>query len=234
MGRVNQKLRLGARPLVVGTVHDLAGFRQAGRAVSAVDLCEVRVDSLPKPVSPEDIRRLALPAIVTVRDFVEGGSRRLPEGLRRELYLELLSESVAVDLEIRNLRAMRDVVTAAKAGGRKVIASFHDFQGVPSPALIRRLAAKARDAGADCVKVAAMTGNCGELSGLLRCVGALEDGPFALMGMGKLGAASRVLFAACGSCLNYGWLGSPQVPGQLPVGELAMAIASISGGSPRN
>jgi 3-dehydroquinate dehydratase-1 len=44
------------------------------------------------------------------------------------------------------------------------------------------------------------------------------------MGMGKLGLASRYLFACCGSVLNYGWIASPNVPGQFSALELREII----------
>jgi len=44
------------------------------------------------------------------------------------------------------------------------------------------------------------------------------------MGIGKLGAISRLLLARCGSVLNYASLHRSQVEGQLPIELLRSAI----------
>jgi len=50
--------------------------------------------------------------------------------------------------------------------------------------------------------------------------------PLAVMGMGGLGFGSRILFAQCGSVLNYGWLHRPNVPGQWSALELKRLLNS--------
>jgi 3-dehydroquinate dehydratase-1 len=46
----------------------------------------------------------------------------------------------------------------------------------------------------------------------------------AVMGMGTLGKASRILLAGCGSVLNYGYLDCPNAPGQLEATALARQL----------
>jgi 3-dehydroquinate dehydratase-1 len=53
--------------------------------------------------------------------------------------------------------------------------------------------------------------------------------PLAVMGMGPLGMSSRVLLANCGSVLNYGWLHTPNVPGQWAAIELAKILRQCLG-----
>ncbi len=171
------------------------------------------MDSLPKPPNCEEIVRLPLPAIVTVRDHVEGGALKLSWQARAELYLELLPSAAAVDLEVRNLEQLARVVEKAKELKKPVIASFHDFEGTPTMRFLVKLAAKARAAGADCVKIAATPSNSHDLGTLLSALEEIES-PVAIMGMGTLGKISRLALARCGSCLNYSWIGRPQVPGQ--------------------
>jgi 3-dehydroquinate dehydratase-1 len=45
--------------------------------------------------------------------------------------------------------------------------------------------------------------------------------------MGPLGRISRLVLAAAGSRLNYGYLDRPQVPGQWPAAELARRIGEV-------
>ena len=47
------------------------------------------------------------------------------------------------------------------------------------------------------------------------------------MGMGPMGRVSRLVLAAAGSCLNYGYLDRAQVPGQWPAAELKRRIAEV-------
>jgi 3-dehydroquinate dehydratase-1 len=47
------------------------------------------------------------------------------------------------------------------------------------------------------------------------------------MGMGPLGKVSRLVLAAAGSRLNYGYLDKPQVPGQWPAPELVRRLEEV-------
>ncbi len=51
--------------------------------------------------------------------------------------------------------------------------------------------------------------------------------PLSVMGMGKYGKVSRLLFAQAGSVLNYGYLGSAQVAGQWPAVVLKQRIREL-------
>jgi len=214
---------------VVGTVHCARGWRAAARPPSGVDLLEIRVDALPWPVSPGELARLAargLPLLVTVRDFAEGGARPLPHELRHQLYQELLPYAWGIDIEAANLDRFSDLVAAAGSAGKTIVASFHDFDGLPSRRKLAGIARTARERGADIVKVAAHVSDRRALAAFLAAADALGE-PFAAMGMGPLGKVSRLAFAAAGSILNYGWLGSPQVPGQLSAKALAGMLRGL-------
>lgn len=207
-----KKLNLSRRNLI-GTLHEKSGWNRVEGLSGVLDAVEVRVDSLPMPPTCIQIARLPLPAIVTVRDPAEGGALNLSVQERSGLYLELMPGSAAIDLEIRNLAQLAGVVEKAVELQKPVIASFHDFVGTPTLKFLVKLAAKARAAGADCVKIAATPKTPSELGVLLSALEELEA-PVAIMGMGPLGKISRLALARCGSCLNYSWIGSPQVPGQ--------------------
>jgi 3-dehydroquinate dehydratase-1 len=45
--------------------------------------------------------------------------------------------------------------------------------------------------------------------------------------MGPLGKVSRLVLAAAGSRLNYGYLDKPQVAGQWPARELALRLGEV-------
>jgi 3-dehydroquinate dehydratase I len=196
---------------LVGVIHTPAGFKLALRA--AVEALEVRVDTLPRPPLPEEIAVLPQSVILTIRSFSEGGARPLTDATRLALYLELLPAANAVDIELRSVSALKEAVDAALASKKTVILSFHDFQGTPSQARLRTLVARARDKGADIIKIATKTTTPADIARLLNLQAATES-PLAVMGMGPLGRAARLLFACSGSTLNYGWIDKPLVPGQ--------------------
>lgn len=209
---------------VVGVIHTPSGFAAATADAAMLDAVEVRADMLPRPPSAPELRALPLPAILTVRRFDEGGALPLSDPDRLALYLELLPAAAAVDIEGRSLRAFGGLVTAARKARKTVIVSFHDFEITPPLSRLRAWEQKARDGGADVVKIAAKTEKPSDVARLLTL---LEEkrGPLAVMGMGTLGRASRLLFARAGSTLNYGWLAEPQVPGQWSAPDLRDLLA---------
>lgn len=218
MRRKKRSLPLSA---VVGTIHTLRGFKLAPKA--EVDWCEVRIDALPHPPETALLGEVKKPLILTVRRHDEGGVLALADEVRAELYQEYLPFAEAVDIEVRSLGTLQSVVKSAKKGGKLVVASCHDFEGMPSLRKLRSVEKSARDSGADIVKVAAMACRPRDVAVLLEFLDGAQ-GAVAAMGMGTLGRASRLVLAKAGSALNYGWLDKPQVPGQWQADEFAVLL----------
>ena len=210
------------RSNLVGVIHTPGGFAQAGNP--GLDAVEVRVDALPRPPSVQQVAALSVPAILTVRRLDEGGARPITEEERVAHYLALLPAAAAVDIEVRSARRLRKVLEAARHERKTLIFSFHDFEATPSLAKLRRISAKARRAGATIVKIAVKTETPAEVARLLVLLDEASE-PLAVMGMGALGRASRLLFAKAGSALNYGWLDTPQVAGQWSAKEFLEFLA---------
>ncbi len=220
---------------VVAAVHSPATLGAAAalwnRPEAAPDLLELRVDHFAHdPAALAALDALAArpprPLLVTVRRGDEGGAvADLDDAARARLYARFLPAAMLVDVEVRSLAALAGTVSAARQAGAGLVASFHDFQGMPGLARLRELAGRAVDAGAAVFKVAAMTERPGDLARLLDFLDVEDRVPLALMGMGRLGKASRVVLAAAGSVLCYGYLGGEaQVPGQWPVERLRERI----------
>ena len=140
------------------------------------------------------------------------------------LYLRFISAVAAVDIELRATKRLLPVLEAVRREKKALIISFHDFEATPSLVRLRTLSARARSEGADIVKIAAKTETPAEVARLLVLLQE-ASGPLAVMGMGALGRASRLLFAKAGSALNYGWLDRPQVPGQWSAREFLEMLA---------
>jgi 3-dehydroquinate dehydratase-1 len=211
-----------ARPNVIGVIHTVDGFLQAG--IPGLDAVEVRVDALSVPPRARQIAELPVATIVTVRCADEGGLQSISDEDRYERYLALLPEAAAIDLELRSAESMADLREAVLQNAKTLILSFHDFQRTPPLADLEDTCAKMRDLGANILKIATKTESISEVSRLLTLL-ERSSTPLAIMGMGTLGRASRLLFAKAGSVLNYGWLDKPQVSGQWSAKEFLEFLA---------
>jgi len=214
---MGQKNKL-PKSAVVGIVDSAEAWRLAARLrPGTLDALEWRAGCLPDAAA---IPASKFPWILTVRDPREGGRGALSTGERQKLFLRLLPGAAFVDVELRSLRAMRRVREEAAAHRIRLIASFHDFHGTSfTPARGREMSLRAADAGADIFKIATRTATPRDIARLLGLFSS-PPLPLAVMGMGPLGFSSRLLFAACGSVLNYGWLHRANAPGQWAALEL--------------
>ena len=207
---------------MIGVIHTLGGFAEAAK--TALDAVEVRVDALPHCPSLREVAALPVPAILTVRRPDEGGAKPVTEEEQLAFYRGLVPAVAAVDIEVRATKRLLPVLETVRSEKKALIISFHDFESTPSLARLRALSARARSEGADIVKIAAKTETPMEVARLLVLLQE-APGPLAVMGMGALGRASRLLFAKAGSALNYGWLDRPQVPGQWSAKEFRELLA---------
>ena len=205
--------------MVVGVVDSEQDFKHLLSGKPACDILEVRLDCLGTELLKE--HALPLPALITCRRADEGGSRSLPDGKRSEILEEALGYASAVDIEVRSLEAMQKTVELCRSSGVPVIASAHNFENVPPDLELEETIRRAIGGGASVCKIAATPGTLEEVC---RLAGLLEPGrfqiPLSVMGMGRFGRASRLLFAQAGSVLNYGYLTKATVPGQWPAEQL--------------
>lgn len=201
---------------IVGIVDSPAALRKASRLWDGeLDFLEWRADCLGSAIGKSN-----LPWIVTARHPAEGGKNAMSVSARRAALLGLIPSAAVVDIEVRSLVAMRTVAAEARQAGVSVLASFHDFQKTPALSRLCEVIRKAEELGADAIKIATCTTSPSDVACLLELFAATRL-PLAVMGMGPLGMASRILFASAGSVLNYGWLDAPNVSGQWGARELA-------------
>lgn len=211
-----------AAPAIVGIVDSPEALKAAKRLTAKeVDFLEWRADFLGTGIVESKI-----PWIVTARHPAEGGQNNMSPEARREALLELLPAAALVDLEIRSMRGMKEVLTEAREAGVGVIASFHDFKKTPPALRLEDLVKQACDAGADVLKIATRTDSPADVARLLNLI-ERSPLPLAVMGMGRLGMPSRVMLAAAGSVLNYGWLHRPNVTGQWSARELRSVLKAV-------
>ena len=212
------------RPRIVGVLASRADLERAVRMRRPPDLFELRLDRLAGIADwvEEVLPKLRRPLIITARDPREGGANKLRLRQRRDLLTRFLNHADYVDLELRVASAL--LPSFGSAGNKSVrrIISFHDFKSTPKSKVLVAKARGAKVLRADIFKVATRTDTPMELGRLLEFMTSSRlDFGLAVMGIGKLGAISRVLLARAGSVLIYASMGpGSDVEGQLSLEQL--------------
>ena len=209
------------RPNVAVSFTDADGKDEVARARAAgVTIAELRIDLFARfsaDYVEAQVRRLAgLPTIGTIRYTAEGGGWTASEPERLALYRHILPLVDGVDVEFSATTILSDVATLAKAQGKVLIVSHHDFVGTPDYDALARTAQRAATAGADIVKIAAHVRDDRDIETLGRL---LTDRPapnLVVIGMGESGAPTRLLFPGQGSLFTFAAKGDrTTAPGQL-------------------
>ena len=212
------------RPRVVGVIASRADLERAVRLRMLPDLFELRLDRLSGMADRVEnlLPKLRRPLIVTARHPHEGGAKKLQLQQRKDLLARFLNHAGYIDVELRSTRALRSLLELAAKNNVRRIISLHNFKSTPSVEILSAKAREARCHGADIFKVATCTNTPMELGRLLDFMaGAGFDPAIAVMGIGKLGAISRVLLARAGSVLIYASVGPvSDVEGQLSLEQL--------------
>jgi 3-dehydroquinate dehydratase-1 len=217
------------RPGVVGVIASRADLDRALRMRRPPDFFELRLDCLAGAADQlqDALPRLRAPLIITARHPHEGGARQLSTRQRRDLLARFLNYADYLDIELRSASALRRLLAIAETKKVRRIISFHDFKSTPSARVLAAKGRAARAHRADIFKVATHTDTPMELGRLLNFMtNNRVDLPLAVMGIGKLGAISRVVLARAGSALVYASLSAANdIEGQLSLEQLrAMGI----------
>lgn len=185
--------------------------RRDAAAQAGADLVELRLDSVADPDVTAALAGRTSPVIVTCRPEWEGGAFKDSESERRKILEAALEQGAEyVDVEFKAGFAS-DLVAAT--GGKRIVLSTHDFEGVPAD-LIDRVRAM-RAARAEIVKVAVTSHSLSDNLRLLQ----LERAPNTiLIGMGAPGAPTRVLAAHFHSLWSYA--GDGYAPGQISAARM--------------
>src|SRR6266487_3289812 len=220
------------RPLsrLVGVIRSRGDLDFAIRMRKPPDLFELRLDHLVRITDELEnkLPRFRAPLIITARHPREDGANRLSIQQRRDLLLRYLPCAQYVDVELRSAADFRLLLEMARRKNVRRIVSFHNLKSTPDSRSLRVRARTAKAFGADIFKVATRTDTPVQLAQLLDFI--TNKGVelvVSVMGIGKLGAISRVLLAYCGSALVYASLGETDIEGQLSLEQLrAFGIGS--------
>lgn len=233
MPHANFLLKTG-HPQVVGSFGSSLDLRNAQPSIvqNACDIAEIRLDLLnPEELEPGSLPWIHLtetPLLFTARRIEEGGARSLDPAARIALLRSSLTQAAWIDIEVASIEEMGGFLKEIAGLNIPWIASYHDFNKLPSIATLEQVAKRAKDAGAAIFKTAARLSSPADLASLAEFQLADHGIPVATMGMGPLGPVSRLLCAQCGSLLNYGYLGSTATaPGQWDSALLKQAISRL-------
>ena len=212
------------RPRIVAVIASRADLARALRMRRPPDLFELRLDSLAGTADELEntLPKLRAPLIITARHPNEGGAGKLSLRQRRALLTRFLTHADYLDVELRSARALRALLALAETKNIRRIISFHDFKSTPSARLLVAKAHNAKALRADIFKLATGTDTAMELGRLLDFMTSSGVNlPLAVMGIGKLGAISRVVLARAGSALVYASVGAAtDIEGQLSLEQL--------------
>jgi 3-dehydroquinate dehydratase-1 len=206
-------------PIVLGTITTAAGLRCLARKKLPADAVEVRVDALLAKKMPVEKIEAALrtkkhAVLLTLRIPSEGGQVAWKVKERLELFLRLLPNVEAIDVELATARAMRLVIEKARCAGKTVVLSAHAISKPASPAQIARWVGRLPPLPATILKIAVRIMSWRDLQRLAALLVNHPGWPIAVMGLGPYAAQSRATLTALGSCLVYGYLDQAAAPGQ--------------------
>ncbi len=164
------------------------------------DLVEVRLDTVRDPDAAAVLADRPGPVIVTCRPRWEGGAFSGSEDERRRL----LRDAVKLGAEYVDVEwsaGFNDIVRAS--GGRGVILSTHDFEGVPAD--LRDRVRAMRGVGAEVLKIATMAKRLGDVVPLLSLASISSDAPLVVIAMGAPGIVTRICAARLRIDMDLCW-----------------------------
>ena len=217
------------RPCVVGTLTQAVTLTAPNLAdVCAGDWVEIRLDMV-GPETPDwlaharRIEAAGWPVLLTLRLAAEGGQWQLPDEERIQLLTAAVQGLTAIDVEARSPLAV-GLCRQAAALGKTVIVSFHDFSGTPPLSELQARVDAMRAFPSAIPKLVTTVKRPGDCETLAALLAANWQRPLCVLGMGALGAATRVDLPASGSCLTYGFLDAPSAPGQFSARDLVARL----------
>ncbi len=219
-------------PVVLGTVITEAGLRLLTRKTLPGDAVEVRVDALLAANVPVEKIETALkarmhPVLLTLRIPPEGGHRPWKVKERREIFLRLLPNVEAIDVELATATAMKPVIEEARRLGKTVVFSAHALKKPASPAQVARWVGRFTPQPGTILKIAAQIKSWRDLQQLAAVLVNHPEWHVAVMGLGPYAGQSRSVLAALGSKLVYGYLDQAAAPGQPSAAQVRKMVESV-------
>jgi 3-dehydroquinate dehydratase-1 len=211
-------------PKVVASVTSLEEAKEA--LALGTDIIEARVDlaSGSPGVFVENVYKLGLPVIVTIRPVWEGGIFKGSDANRAGLFKNLIQFADYIDVELR-AKNIDDIVALTEGSDTMSIVSYHDFEKTPSEKEMMDIISSCHQKG-DIAKLAVLPGSLAETLALFE-VTLKAKRPVCTIAMGDIGKHSRIMAPVYGSLLTYGYVRKPVAPGQMRVDEIVKGLHLI-------
>ena len=209
-------------PIIETTIKNaLQAIKKANRVA---DLVELRMDYLKKPELTPLLKDRQKPFIVTFRRSEEGGRYKGDQKRRKTVFKEAIDLGTEyVDVEMRSDRSLLQNLIENK-NGTKIILSFHDFRGTPSPTELKGLFDRMMQWGADVIKIVTFARSWEDNLTVLSLIpyAGNRKQKIVTFCMGEKGKMSRVFSPMMGAAWTYAALSEKQTsaPGQLTVEEI--------------
>lgn len=211
---------------LVAVIASPTALARATRLRHPPDLFELRLDALRHSLGEIAcaLPKLRAPLLLTARHPAEGGVGQLHLAERRSLLQCFFADAALIDLELRAVGQMKDVIDEMHRRQIDLLISLHDLRATPPSDELHRCARSAAAAGAAVFKVVTRTDTPAQLYRLIAFFEASRGLlPIAAMGIGKLGLESRYRLDQLGSALTYASLGRPNATGQPSLRQLRRA-----------
>lgn len=231
-----------ASAALVGVVDSRVLGQARALDLSACPVLEIRydlfADSAQWPSLVSQVRTFAPHSLVFATIRLERDGGRWPDSAvaaRDGLWDSILSAKHApdwLDIEWPELQSNQALLLAARKKSIKVLASQHDFQGIPTPRDLLVAIREAQNFAAEGFKIAGMSQqhrDCGSLYALAQEHGS-QFQRFSAFAMGATGMVSRLYSLVCGANLSYGALGESVAPGQIPMPVMRRLAAQLHAG----
>jgi 3-dehydroquinate dehydratase-1 len=234
-------------PLVAKDLEQLLAQARAAHDLHA-DVVEWRADSYGELsvtglVEAACALRSALrrePILFTLRIGSEGGVQEMRQDLRLACIDEILRSDFVdlIDIELCNgPEVLQSIINTAHERAKRVIASFHDFQGTPSNETLLEKISTMVSHGTDIAKIACMPRESGDVLRLLQVTLTARQSfpavPLCTISMGGLGFLSRVAGFLYGSDMTFALGTTSSAPGQIAIGEARAIAESLMRNQPR-
>jgi 3-dehydroquinate dehydratase-1 len=225
----------GTVPRVAVSFSDAATQADINQAkVAGLDIAEIRIDRFGSTDTKHVVERVKLfsqfPTIATIRANEEGGEWKGTETERQSLLAAVIPHVDGVDIELSAIETLAKIGPLAKELDKLLIASFHNFETTPELVVLRNIVSEAESAGADIVKIATQITGDGsqDIRGLTELLVTHPRKNLIVIGMGNMGAITRVLFPRLGSLVTFAFGEEvPSAPGQLPYKVMADLLRQL-------
>jgi len=187
-----------------------------------VEMAEIRLDRC--PLDDEEIEQLFsqsdIPLIATCRLAEEPGAVSILE-------LAIKAGAKYVDLEMEAPPAAgRRIRQACQQYGTVLIRSFHDFRGTPSLDVLQATLERARQFGAEIVKIVTTVTCEKDNTTLAQLYNGVQSGTLVSFGMGEMGRQSRLDALKYGAPFTYACTTEEEAtaPGQWTTDQMRKAV----------